>query len=165
MTTEIKQTAIKYGIIGFVITSAGSVVMAMTDTMTKPWAKNVNSILMIGILAYAIYEFKHKLNRGQLTIKEGLSVSMFASLIWAVLGAIFSLIFFTYISPETLDAFIQQARIDMMNKGMDDEQIENGINIAKPFFSAGAISIMAFIFTLIFGFIIGLISSAIMRKQ
>jgi hypothetical protein len=52
-----------------------------------------------------------------------------------------------------------------MEKGMSDDQIEMAINMQKKMLQPFIMTILTFFGTAIFGFIISLITSAILKKQ
>jgi len=122
-------------------------------------------IIMIVLVVLGIKKYKEA-NGGFLTLGQGLKTGIAISLIGAVIGILYAIIFLTFIEPEFMATKFEMARQKMMeNPNMTEEVIDQSIEMQKKFSSPGMIAAFGLLWNLFLGFVISLIASAIMQKK
>lgn len=164
--TPIRNHAFRYAI----IVSAIAIVVILMSHFTKwnmeSWSyRIINWVISIGAVVWMIWDFKNKQNSGYLRLGQGVSLSVLTGLISGFIVAVFFYFFMKYISPEFLENIQDKAMMDMAEQGLSDEQIEQSMSYASYFMSAGFIAIIALIGSVISYLILGLITSAIMKRD
>lgn len=163
---SVKKIALPYGAVLGLITILLSVIVYVMDlTYEQPWWQGaLGFVAMIACILLGIKTFK-KDNSGFLSLGEALKVGLAISLIAAILGVIFNLIFMTVIEPDFIPNMLAATEENMLeqNPNMTQEQIDMGMNITETMMSPAIISAMAIVMTLFFGFIISLITGLVMK--
>jgi hypothetical protein len=121
-------------------------------------------ILLIGIIL-AQLNFRDKRLEGFITYGQSFTLGFLTALFAGIIMAVYTYIFFTYISPGALDEALQIAQQRMMDKGMDDQQIEMGMSWARKFTSPIAMSIFAILGNAFIGLILSLIAAIFTKKE
>ncbi len=106
-------------------------------------------------------------NNGFLSIGEGLKTGISIALISSILYIIYTLLFMNVIAPESMDQALEIASQKMIdeNPNLNDEEIESAINMQKKFSSPAFLVPIMLVANLFIGFVISMITSAIMRKS
>ncbi len=168
-----RSTGIRYGFIAALITIALAMtfhVTGMTDYSSQNSAMNwISSLLsyavIIGALVLAMKKYREDLG-GYLTFGQGFTTGFWAILIIAIVSAVWSFLFFSFIAPDVIDTMIETARDQMAEQqGMSEEQIEQAMQFTSWMMSPVALTFLAAIGTLIMGVIFDLIIAAIMQRK
>ena len=162
----------KFGLtFGLLLGGAGIVFGLMLYSMDmhyeRGWAVNlVNFLLMAGILALAIFQFK-KANEGFLSLGQAMKVGLAAALVAAIVLIIWQMIFINVIEPGFMDRIFEISKAEMIEKNpnMTDEQIAQGEDMIRMFTGTGAIVTMSLVMSLFFGSIISLVAGLIMKNK
>jgi hypothetical protein len=124
-----------------------------------PW------LAMIGILYYALSDFKTKFNSGYLSYGTGVKLSVLTG-VWAgIVSSLYTYIFFQYIAPEVTEELLVKAAQDMADQGMGDAEIEQALEISQVFMTPATFAFMNLFAVPLMTLIIGLILSAILKKD
>lgn len=157
------QVGLKIGIMVALIMTIYSLLlqfMGMSQNKLLSW---VSFLILIGGIVWAHKQYKES-GDGYMTYAQGLGLGVIIS---AISGGISSLIIYLYvkfIDDSMIAQVMDQARMDMESKGMDDEQIEQTLSMTQNFMNAEMIMIMAILGSIIMGFIFSLVISAITKK-
>lgn len=167
-TASVKKIALPYGAVLGLFTVLLSVIVYVMDlTYEQPWWQGaLGFVAMIICILIGIKTFK-KDNAGFLSLGEALKVGLAISLIAAIFGVIFNLIFMTVIEPDFIANMLAATEDNMLaqNPNMTQEQIDMGMSITETMMSPTIITAMAIIMTLFFGFIISLITGLVMKVE
>lgn len=156
------SVGIRYGLITGLASVILSLILNMTGLEQSP-AKWLSLVVLIAGIAMAHKYFKQH-NNGFMGYSQGLGIGSVLSGVTGVLSGIFSYIYVNLIDPEFIARTMEKARADMEAKGnLSDEQIEQGIAMAGKFTNGPFMLIGAILGTLLFGFILSLIISAITK--
>ncbi len=148
--------------IGIVFMIAGH----FTGWDMQSWSYRIVSwIISIGGILFIVKHFRDEHNKGRLRFGQGVGLSSLTGLFAGLITAVFFYFFISYIAPEFMTNIQDQAINDMMEKGMSEEQIEQNMQYAGMFMSAGFMSIMALVGTVVSYTILGLIASAIFKRD
>jgi hypothetical protein len=126
----------------------------------------VSFILLIGIIVYGIKVFKDG-NNGFLTLGQAIKIGLGITLISAIIGIIYQLIFSNVIEPDFYDKMAEYQEQVMLEKfpDMPEEQLEKALEMTQKFSSPGMMAAFALGGSLLFGLIISLIAGLILKKE
>jgi hypothetical protein len=157
--------AMKWGAIAGLVSIILSVILNVSGQANNKTVSIIGgTIILVGGIIYAIKEFK-SLTRGYITFGEGLGVGSLVSAVIGLLSGAFTAFYIQFIDDSSIKQGLQQQRIEMEQKGVDDAQIDQAMAIAEKMTGPGFIFIFSFIITLFFGFLFSLIISAIMKHE
>lgn len=163
---SIWKNSVNYGLIAGILMIALSIILWLTGMMENKFLGYISYL----ILAFAMYigatNWRDKFNEGWMSYGEVFKTGFFVTLIAAVLGLIYSYVFFSFIDPafiETIAAKSEEAILES-NPNISDADLEMGLEMAAKFTSATVLTIFGFIFTVIIGTIISAIVAIFAKK-
>ncbi len=123
--------------------------------------KYIAYIPYIGFMLLAQKEYKEQLG-GFMTFGEGFMTGFKYTIITAVLIALFMYLYWTILSPQVYRQLMDASKAKLEEKGnLTDDQI----NTALSYTTAGLMSVIILISSLVMGTIISLIGAAIFKKD
>lgn len=129
----------------------------------------VISILSIAILAGGIYmgtkSFRDTAGGGNITYGKALGYGTLVALFAGIITSAFAFIYLGFIDDSFLQYTLTQQEDQMYEQGMPEEQIEMGMKMTKMFMKPGALALMGILSNTFIGFIISLITAAILKKE
>ena len=165
---QAKKFILNYGLVLGVVSILINVVMyVMNLHIEKNWITGIlGFIAMITIIVIGINKFKQA-NGTYLTLGQALKIGIGISLVAAILGIIYQLIFMNYIEPDYMDKVmeIQYEKMIEQNPNMTQDQIDMSMEMAKKFSTPAITSAFALVGSLFFGLIISLVAGLIMKKE
>ncbi len=163
---SIKPIAYTYGIYLSLLTIAGIIILYVLNEEQNWIISLISFLITIVVYYYGISKYK-KENANLLSIKDALKVGMGMAVISGVIAAIYAVIHYGIIAPEFIDGIREKAMDDMMsqNPNMEGEALEMGTKMINMFTSKFFMATMFLISSLFFGFIISLITGAIMKND
>lgn len=125
----------------------------------------LTTLVLVGGMVLAMRYYKAS-NAGYMSYGEGLGIGTILSAVVGALGAIFTYIYMGFIDPEVVGRMMEKARADMEARGgMSDEQIDQGMAMAGKFMSPPILTLSVLLITIITGFFIALVVSAIIKHS
>ncbi len=168
-----RSTAMRYGMIWAlfsILLGLITYLMGWTDPSSSLSAGSIlTSIISIALnitmLVLAIKYHRDKELGGFISFGRGFKTGMLTTLVFAVIATVWALIFFNFIATDMIDG-IQDAMVEKWEEqGLSDEQIEQAQSytgfMSSPAFMVGA----TFVGSLIWGAILSLIVSAVLKKD
>ncbi|GAB3891459.1 hypothetical protein GCM10028803_03290 [Larkinella knui] len=158
------RLALKWGLISGVIFMVYTTVINLTGQFSNtalPWLSLLISIVLI---VMAMREFR-TLNGGFMSFGEGVSLGTLLSVISGLISITYNLIYTTFIDPTIRQQMLDNAREQMENRGMADEQIEQAMEFTEKIQSPGLQFLVGILFAAIFGVLISLIAAAFIRRN
>ncbi len=125
---------------------------------------SISHIIIIGILCLAIIKKKES-NGGFISFGEGVSVATWVSIFAGVIMAFYTFADLTFIDADKTQRILIQIEDQMYNSGTPNDQIEMVMGIYEKVFTPGILAFATLIFQIIEGIVIGLVASAILKKQ
>ncbi len=167
-----RPTGVRYGLIaGLILIAVGLLfhVSGFADysgqNTTFTW---VNNLLTWGILGGALFlamkQHREELG-GYMTFGRGFMVGFWATLVIAVVTAVWGYIFFSFVAPDLIDFIAEAQRDAMIDQGLNDEQIDQATSFTKWMMNPGMLAAFGAIGTLVIGVIISLIVAAISQRK
>ena len=161
------KIALNYGFyLGLASILISVVMYALGKQHEQDWKTGVLSFaIMATIIVLGIKKYKES-NGGFMTLSQGLKTGIGIALIGGVISIVYTLIFITFIEPDSLEKGMEIARQKMLdNPNLSEEQVDAQMEMAKKFSGPGIIAAAGMLWTLFLGFVISLIASAIMQKK
>ncbi len=158
------QTAFKWAIIYVIIAIVIIYAFQFLNIDQTSAAKYLTYIPFIAFLFLAQKEYKDQLG-GYLTFGQGLGAGFKYAIISGVIMAVFSYLYFTFLSPQIYEQILTATRDKLTQDGkLSSDQIDTTLNFMKRF---GIISIVfgSIISAAFFGVIIALIGAAIFKNE
>lgn len=120
--------------------------------------------VMIGAIAMAMKKHRDDLG-GYMTYGRGFTVGFWASLIMAIITAVWTYVFFTLVAPDLMGIITDAARENMLKQGQSEEQVDQAMQYTTMFMNPAIFTAFAVIGTLFTGIIISLITAAIVQRK
>ncbi|TDB65799.1 DUF4199 domain-containing protein [Arundinibacter roseus] len=158
------RIALKFGIITAVAVIVYSTIVNLAGLVQNRAVTSLSFVIMIIGIVLAMRDFRTQ-NAGYMSYGEGLGIGSLVSAIVGLLGSVFTMFYMEFIDTTIIQQSMDKAREDMENRGMDDAQIEQAIEMSEKFMTPGMMFFLGIISYLIIGFLLSLIISAIMRKN
>ena len=131
---------------------------------SQGWGRWSGMLLNTGLLVLAHLYFRDH-NEGYMNYGQGVGISFWMGLVNGVLVTVFMLIYIKYIDPDFMRNIENLQEQAMMDQGLDEDQIEQAMSIARKFNSPGfffAIGLLGQILVMTF---LGLLTSIFTRKE
>lgn len=159
--------ALKWGGIMAVALIAISLIMDLAGMSQQSGGGSIintilSYIISIGAIVMAIKAFKQD-NNSNLSIGDGVVLGLLTALVAGLLMAVYTYIYFGYISPDMLDGIRDQSMANAGDMDADQEEMVSGIMDAmmSPGVMAGSVLVMK----LFLGLFVGLITGLIMKNE
>jgi len=171
-TVSPRPVGVRYGLIAALVLVAVGLVFHVTgfadytgQNSTFTWINNIITWgILGGAMVLAMKQHRDELG-GYMTFGRGFMVGFWVTLIIAVVTAIWSYVFFSFIAPDVIDIIGEAQRDAMIDQGMSDEQIEQAMGFSSWMMNPVMLSLFGAIGTLVLGIIISLIVAAIMQRK
>lgn len=164
--TPLMKPAIEYSLLFALITialfAAGH--YGGFDLNSMGW-KIVNWVISISMVAWLLWNFREKKNEGFLKFGQGVKLSVLVGIFTGIIGGILMYVFVTTIAPEFMTNVENQAIMAMQEQGLTDEQIKESLKMTSMFFSPGAMVLFSILGSVFSYLILGLIFSAILKRD
>ncbi|MCU4154520.1 DUF4199 domain-containing protein [Carboxylicivirga sp. A043] len=164
-TPSIGKSALTYGLylgLALIVYSLIIYLIGLTGNQGASW---LSYVIIIGMLAYAMMNYRDKVNGGFLKYGQGVGLGTLTAIYGGVLSSVFTFILMKYIDPALIDQIVNKALEDAMAKGTPEEQLEMVEKMVRMFTSPMAILLMGILGSGIMGAIISLILAAIFKKE
>lgn len=159
-----RGTGLQYGIIAAAIMIIYSLIIQFAGLALESWVSWVSYL----ILAVAIYLAHNKFKEngdGFMTYGQGLALGFWVSLAAGVISSIFSFVYISFVDDSLIQQIKEKSRYDMEERGMSDAEIDMAMEMTEKFVSPGMMLVWGIVGTLLIGFLLSLIVSAITKKN
>ncbi|MBC5994666.1 DUF4199 domain-containing protein [Pontibacter cellulosilyticus] len=161
---SVTSVAVKYGLLTGLVGVVYSLIIMVTDLGDNRILSSLAYLILIAGIVLAMKQYK-TINYGYMSYGQGLGIGSLVALIFGLLTGIFTWIYTTFVDTEYMSRMMEKQREEMLSQGMTDEQIDAGMKIAENFQGPVTMILGAAVITLIVGFILSLIISAIMKNS
>ncbi|MCH7784990.1 MAG: DUF4199 domain-containing protein [Bacteroidetes bacterium] len=162
---SVKKIAYNYGVY-LALISIIVLVIKYISNLDESWVLwAISTLTIISIFVYGIKSFK-KENENYISIMEALKVGLAIAAIGGVISAIYTFIHYSFIYPEFIENIREQAMLEAMERSpkMDEETMEKTEIFMNFLTSPFMFATYSLIGSLFFGFIISLITGAIIKR-
>jgi hypothetical protein len=136
-------------------------VLGANESQAAQWV----SYGFIAAVIYLATKARRESEGGVLSYGKGLGTGVGITFFASILVAVYTYIFFGFIDPDMLEELILRAEDQMYEQGTPDEQVEIAMEYTRKFMQPGPMSAMVVLTYTFVGFIISLITSAILKKE
>jgi hypothetical protein len=162
---SIVMVCLGYGvIIALAIIVLSLILFLLNLDQNKPLQFLSYAILIAGIIL-SQFNFRNKYLNGYIEYGKAFVVGMLTSLFLAIIMGVYTFIFFKYIDPGAMEEVMTQAEQRMMDQGLTDMEIEQGMAVASKFQSVGMMTFFAVFGNFIAGIIISLLTAIFVKKE
>ena len=158
--------ALKTGVLFSIFLIIYSIIVYQFSNGDRNWFMMILNLLIFtgGITGASIYYRDKKLG-GVVTYGKIVGFAVLFVVISSLITSAFNYLYLGFISPDLVNVMLEQQAEQLYEQGMSDEQIEQTMSISERFMSPGFLAIMGFFSNVIFGVILSLIISAIVKRQ
>jgi hypothetical protein len=163
-STTTTSVGLRYGLLVGLVSIIFSFILFVTqlDQSGVRWLGLIISIAGM-VLAHNAYK---QANGGFMDYSEGLGIGAFMSVVSGVLSTAFSFVYMKFVDPDYMGRVMETTRAKMEAKGnMTDEQIDQAMRMALKFSTGGWMVLFGVLGSLLFGFLIALVVSAITKNS
>ncbi|MBS2213434.1 DUF4199 domain-containing protein [Carboxylicivirga mesophila] len=164
-TPSVGKSAMTYGLymgLALVVYSLIIYLVGLTGNKAAGW---VSYIIIIAMLAFAMMNFRDKVNGGYLRYGQGVGLGILTALYGGILSSIFTFILVKYIDPGVIEQIVNQAMEEAMAGGANEEALAMAEKMVRMFTSPIAMLLMGIVGSAFIGAIISLILAAIFKKE
>jgi len=162
METKVTSPALKGTLIALVLIVIGLATYFTGQTQNKAIG-SIGMILYLIVIAYSTILYAKQKN-GNVTVGNAFADGFKTSAAATALFVVYTFLAFKFIMPDVVDISMEEARKNMVEKKMSQEQIDAAIAMTQKFFIPFAIGGALFVY-LIVGLIASLIGAAIAKKN
>ncbi|MBL4586846.1 MAG: DUF4199 domain-containing protein [Flavobacteriales bacterium] len=151
------------GILGLalIVYSLALYLLGLNESQSAQWL----SYLIIAAFIFIASKAKRTELGGYISygqaLGNGVGVAFFAS----IMVAFYTYVFFHFIDPDMLEQLILRAEDQLYENGMPDDQIEMAMSYTRKLMQPGPMAFMVVLTYTFVGFIVSLITSAIVKKE
>ena len=167
-TSSLKSHLLQYGILLGGISVIFNLMLFFLDMhyTQEPAAQWVNWFITISVTVLGIYNFKST-NGGYLSLGEALKLGLGIGVIAAFIAIAYTFVLLNYLDPDTIEKTMDITQNKLMdeNPEISQDQLDQIIEMQKKFSGIGVISTVILVMSLVFGFIISLITGLILKRN
>jgi Protein of unknown function (DUF4199) len=163
------NNALIYGLITAAISIVFSILMYIMDVPYKSPVMYFSFVILLAGIIYGTLQYRNTYLGGYITFSKAFLSGFIIVMVAAIIAAIYSYVFLTFIDPSYLERIIAQAleetETKMLEQGLSDEQIEPGLAMTRKFMSPAMMSVFSVLGSALFGAILSLLSAAFLKKE
>ncbi|MEJ8803534.1 DUF4199 domain-containing protein [Pontibacter sp. H249] len=161
---SVTSVAIKYGLLTALVGVVYSLIIMVADLGDNRILSSLAYLILIGGIVLAMKQYKAA-NSGYMSYGQGLGIGAIVSILFGLLSGLFTWLYTEFVDTEYMARMMEKQREQMVLQGLTDEQIDAGMQMAENFQGPVTMILGAGVITLIIGFILSLIISAIMKNS
>lgn len=154
-----------YGVIIALAIIVFSLILFLLNLAKGSGLEYLSYLILLAGLFLAQINFRNKYQGGFITYGKAFTLGMLTSIFLSVIMGIYTYIFFQYIDPGAMEEAMTIAEQKMMDQGLSDMQIEQGMAIARKFQSVGMYTVFAIVGNFLIGMILSLITAIFVKKE
>jgi hypothetical protein len=158
-------TSIGYGVIISLAIVVLSLILYLLNLDKGSGLEWLSYVILIAGLWLAQLNYRNKYLGGFITYGQAFSVGMWISLIVGIIMGIYTYVFFKHIDPSAMEEAMLIAEQRMLDRGMTDLEIEQGMMMAQKFASVGMYTFIAVAGNFIMGMIFSLVTAIFVKKE
>jgi hypothetical protein len=122
-------------------------------------------LIILGGLFLAQTNFRNKYMGGFIEYGKAFTIGLLTCVFLAIIMGIYTFVFFKYIDPGAMEEAMTMAEQKMMDKGLSDMEIEQGMAIAHKFQGVGMYTFFAIFGNIFIGAILSLITAIFVKRE
>ncbi len=151
------------GILGLalIVYSLGLYLLDMNESKPAQW---VSYLIIAGVIFFASKVKRDDLG-GYISYGQGLATGVGVAFFGSILVAFYTYVFFNFIDPDMVEELLLRAEDQLYDQGMPDDQVEMAMSYTQKFMKPGPMAFMVVLTYTVVGFLVSLITSAILKKE
>ncbi|HNB49798.1 MAG TPA: DUF4199 domain-containing protein [Chitinophagales bacterium] len=162
---EIKEIAIRYGIIGGLAGILASLIVYFANVQYETWSKWLQTLILLLTIVLCVKSIADENKGKEVAFGVLFKGGMLATAVLTAIAIIYFMVYINVIEPDFIDNLLQITKTEMLNKGLSEEQADAAIKISKKFMSPAIMVSITTISSLIIGAIVSAISAAIFKRE
>ena len=162
---SILKSSMNYGAILGIVLIAVSLIFYLLDITDSTISTISTSVVTLGGIYYIQTHYRMNVLGGYMSYGEALGIGTVTMIFASVISAFYVYIFLSFIDASQIDIAMEQAYNDMVEQGMEEEQIDQAMQFSTMLMTPGMMAVMGFLGSAFFGFIFSLITSIFTKKQ
>jgi hypothetical protein len=154
-----------YGVIIALAIIVFSLILFLLNMARDSALQYLTYLILLGGLFLAQTNFRNKYMGGFIEYGKAFTVGLLTSIFLSIIMGIYTFIFFKYIDPGAMEEAMTLAEQKMMDRGMSDMEVEQGMAIARKFQGVGFYTFFAIAGNIFIGSILSLITSIFVKKE
>jgi hypothetical protein len=154
-----------YGVIIALAMIVFSLILFLLNFAQGSGLEYLSYLILLGGLFLAQTNFRNKYLGGYIEYGKAFTIGLLTSVFLAIIMGIYTFIFFKYIDPGAMEEAMTMAEQKMMDRGMSDMEIEQGMAIARKFQGVGMYTFLAVAGNIFIGAILSLITAIFVKKE
>ena len=122
-------------------------------------------VILLGGILLAQFNYRNKYMGGFISYGNAFTIGFITSIVLAVIIGVYTFVFFKYIAPGAMEEGMAIAEQKLMDKGMSDAEIEQGMAVARKFAGPGMATFIAVLSNIFLGLIISLLTALAVKKE
>lgn len=161
----LKNTSVKFGIIGGMSCILVSVGLFLTNMQFENWARWLGVVVLILVVILGIRTIAEENKNKIIPFGSLFGGGMLITLIIALMSILYFFLYLNFIETDFTRKVLEISRQQMAEKGLSEEQIEKSLEMAKTFTSPWIMAVFALLGNLFFGALASLMGAAIYKKE
>jgi hypothetical protein len=154
-----------YGVIIALAVIVFSLILFLLNFAKDSALQYLTYLILLGGLFLAQTNYRNKYMGGYIDYGKAFMVGLLTSVFLSIIMGIYTFIFFKYIDPGAMDEILSSAEQKMMDKGMTEMEIEQGMAMVRKFQSVGLMTFFAVAGNIFFGAILSLITAIFVKRE
>lgn len=122
-------------------------------------------VVLIILLFFFIKSYRDNYLKGFITYGQSLGAGVILMLYYSIISAVFGYILYKFIDPGLIDKVIAMSEAAMIEKGVPEAAIEQGMKVQEKIMTPGIMNAIGIFNNMLFGTILSLIISIFTRKE
>lgn len=160
------KTAMNYGALLGLVLILFSVLLYVLDQTTNKALSWVSYLFIIAGVYLGTKAFRDNVNGGFVTYSQALWTGTLIVVFASFLSAFYTYVFTKFIDPGLITKILDETEMQMLEQpGMTEDTVEQSMKYVKMFITPGMMTVMVVLTYTVVGFVISLITSAILKKE
>ncbi|HEY9124022.1 MAG TPA: DUF4199 domain-containing protein [Bacteroidales bacterium] len=159
------KATMNYGLITGLIVIVYSLLLYIIGLHLNQYFGYLTIVIMAACIFIFTKQYRDKQNEGFISFGKAFQLGILIGVFAAILLSFFSYIEVTFIDPTIVEKQLDIQREKMLAKGISEEQVEMGIQMAKKMMTPAMLFIVSILSFTFWAAIISLITSAILKKN
>jgi hypothetical protein len=154
-----------YGVIIALAIIVFSLILFLLNMTQGSGLEYLTYLILFGGLFLAQTNYRNKYMGGYIEYGKAFTVGLLSCVFLSLIMGIYTFVFFRYIDPGAMEEAMTIAEQKMMDKGLSDMEIEQGMAIARKFSGVGMYTFMAVFGNILIGAILSLITAIFVKRE
>ena len=161
---SVSANAINYGLITGAVMIVYSLILYIANLYMNRNLGYISYVFLVAGMGWGTFELRKKYENGLMTYGEAFISCFLIGLFAGILSTIYIFVFAKFINPGFINEILEQSRVQMQARNMNDDQIETAMEYTKRFTSPVWLVIWGFVAYVFMSLVLGLIAAIFLKK-